>query len=298
MIPFRKITVSDRDWIVPTLQQSNFRLAEYTFGNYFLWSESYHVSFAPFEGFCLSRGGTEFHAYSFPAGNGDLKKAIDALIADAAEHGEPFRMRAISKENKEKLEAIYPQKFHFEPYRDSFDYLYNAQDLITLAGKKYQSKRNHASRFKKTYQWIYEDITPENIAECAAMNEEWCRQYGCNENDSLQKETCAVKRALQYFFELQLTGGLLRVDGKVVAYTVGERLNSDTFIVHIEKAFSEFHGVYQAMNQLFAEKHAAGFRYINREDDAGDEGLRKAKLSYQPVELIEKYIATIVDAGF
>ena len=293
MISFKKITLLDYEWAQPMLQAADSRLAEYSFTNCFLWGDIYHAKYAPVNGFFVSRSEGISQTYGFPAGNGDLVSTINTLIRDAQERNEHFRIRAISKENVALLEATFPHKFNFNAYRDSFDYLYNTEDLITLSGKKYQPKRNHLSRFKKSYNWAYEDITPENIKDCISMNAEWCRRYRCNEDDSLEKEACAVKRALENFFALKLQGGLLRVDGKVIAYTVGEPLNSDTYIVHIEKAFSEFNGAYQAINNMFISRQAANFRFVNREDDAGDEGLRKAKLSYHPTELIEKYIATL-----
>ena len=175
--------------------------------------------------------------------------------------------------------------------RNWADYIYKVSDLLELAGRKYQPKRNLISRFRNNNEWTYEDIDNGNIAECVAMNEEWCQRNGCNDEGSLQLEAGAVAAMLAHFCELGLCGGLLRVQGKVIAYTVGEPLSGDTFIVHIEKAFTEFQGAYQTINQQFLLHHAAGFQYVNLEDDAGDAGLRKAKLSYHPAFMQEKYIA-------
>ena len=213
------------------------------------------------------------------------------MADDAAERGYPFRMRALSASTKEKVETLFPGRFEYVAVRDWADYIYTVRDLSELAGRKYQPKRNLISRFRSNNEWAYENIDSGNIAECMAMNEEWCRRNGCNDTRSLQMEAEAVTAMLAHFGELGLCGGLLRVQGKVIAYTVGEPLSDDTFIVHIEKAFTEFQGAYQMINQQFLVHHAAAFQYVNREDDAGDAGLRKAKLSYHPAFLQEKYIA-------
>ena len=146
---------------------------------------------------------------------------------------------------------------------------------------------------KRLYpDFLTENITADNIAECLKMNDEWCVKMGCRHNAALSEEKCAVHRTFYHFQGLELEGLLLRAEGRIVAFTVGEPLNSDTYIVHIEKSFPEYKGSYQAINQLFAEyvqERHPDLIYINREDDAGDEGLRKAKLSYQPVSMVEKY---------
>ncbi|MDR3350122.1 MAG: phosphatidylglycerol lysyltransferase domain-containing protein [Prevotellaceae bacterium] len=297
MINFQAITFADREKINAVLKLSDFRAAEYSFANIFNWSKAFNSEVAFFEDFLLCRGGRERKSYLYPAGAGNLEAAITAMINDAAALGHPFVLRAIQAEGKQLLEQLFPGRFHFTAWRNTYDYIYHSGDLINLSGKKFQSKRNLISRFNKNFEWHYESVTAANLQECVQMNEEWCRIYACHENSSLQAETCAVRRALNYFSDEMLAGGLLRADGKVIAYTVGEQINSDTFIVHIEKAFGEkFPGAYQAINREFAERHAAHLKYINREDDTGDEGLRKAKLSYRPAFMIEKYSAALITA--
>jgi hypothetical protein len=297
MINFHAVTIADKEKINAILKLSDFRAAEYSFANIFNWSRAFNTEVAFYGGFLLCRSGTEEKSYLYPAGAGDLKTAIMALTDDAAMSGQPFVLRAVQAEGKQALEQLFPGRFHFSTLRNTFDYVYYAEDLINLAGKKYQPKRNLISRFNKNFVWHYEDVTAGNLQECMQMNDEWCRTYACHENASLKAETCAVRRALNYFPDEALAGGLLRVDGKVIAYTVGEQINSDTLVVHIEKAFSErFPGAYQVINREFAGRHATGLKYINREDDTGDEGLRKAKLSYQPAFMIEKYSASLITA--
>jgi hypothetical protein len=198
-------------------------------------------------------------------------------------------------EGKAELETLYPDKFEFALERNSADYVYSAQSLKTLVGKKLSGKRNHINRFVENYpEWVYEPLTEKNMAEAREMDDAWCRQAGCTDDDGLRKETCAVLQAFKNFFDLKMDGGLLRADGKVVAFSMGDPLNETTYHVHFEKAFAEVQGAYPMINKQFVIHNCENYLYVNREDDAGDEGLRKAKLSYVPLRLIEKYSAKYI----
>lgn len=294
MIEFKEIEISDKVWIDGLLKYSDYRGAEYCFTNLFIWSGIYKSKIARYKDFLLLRSwdGETGH-YLYPAGRGDKKEAIDAIIADAKERGEKSMLISISAETKQELEEIYPKRFEFVPVRDSFDYIYESGKLISLTGKKMQSKRNHINRFKELSDWRYEDLTNEMIPEIIEFNKKWCKEVECNKNETLGWEVCAVSKCLSNYSLLGLKGGVLRVGGEIVAYTIGEPINSDTAIIHIEKAFAEVQGSYPMINREFAERIASGCKYINREDDAGDPGLRRAKESYYPVFMQEKYTANI-----
>ena len=292
MLDFKNIMISDKVWIDELLKHSDFRGAEYCFTNLFIWDEVYHSKITRYKDFLLFTSGSGDTArYLFPPGKGDVKEAIELLEADAIERNVKFVLIGLSAQTKIQLETMCPGKYDFTVERNSFDYIYEREKLVSLAGKKLQSKRNHLARFRELPGWEYEDITEQNLQECINYSNDWCKLNGCGENLSLMLECCAVNKALAHYSELKLRGGLLRLDGKVVAYTVGEPLNSDTVIVHIEKADSEIRGSYPMINREFAERLSEGYVYINREDDAGDEGLRKAKNSYYPVFMQEKYSA-------
>ncbi len=174
--------------------------------------------------------------------------------------------------------------------------MYEADKLISLAGKKLHGKRNHINRFKEANpDWLYEPITTENVEDCFQMALKWREEMQCEYDVEKRDEMCVTLNALRLMEELELQGGLLRSEpgGEVIAFTIGEPLNPDTFVVHIEKAFAEIQGAYPMINQQFAEHAAAEYRYVNREEDTGAEGLRKAKLSYRPVFLVEKGIVTL-----
>ena len=177
--------------------------------------------------------------------------------------------------------------------RDQADYVYESEKLATLAGKKLHGKRNHINKFQKLYpNWSYEPLNDENMEECFQMALKWRNQNGCEEDPGKNAEMCVALNALRLYKELDQRGGVLRVDGQVVAFTIGEELCEDTFVVHIEKAFADIDGAYPMINQQFVQHECTGYQYVNREDDAGSEGLRKAKLSYRPAFLVEKGILT------
>ncbi len=290
MLVFKPIEIEDRDWMSPLLAASDFMGSEYSFCNNLIWGKQYEIEVCRFEDRILALAGRK--SFLFPAGSSALQPAMEAIFGYCAEAGIPFRMHGICETAREELTALYPEKLHFVEERNSFDYIYTTESLITLAGKKLHAKRNHINQFKLG-DWCFEQITPDNRAECLEMNRLWCEENGCSDDPSKQQEVCAVARAFRHYDQLGLVGGLLRLDGRVVAYTLGEPLNSDTFIVHFEKAFSEVRGAYPMINNQFVMHCAADFRYVNREEDMGIEGLRRAKLSYQPEILLAKYVATI-----
>ena len=295
MLEFHRIELSDQEWIAPLLAAGNLRGCEYTFSNNYIYRKIYRSDVARMDGYYIARSGRdpESPSYMYPAGSGDIRPVIEAMAADAKAMGRPFMMHGVQAQPKAELERLFPGRFQFEEKRESFDYIYETEKLATLSGKKLHSKRNFINRFLQEYEgrWSYEPITQDNLDACWEMNERWCEQNGCGQDPSLAEESCAVRNCFNNFTALGLQGGLLRADGEIVAYTMGRPLNSDTFIVHIEKAFSQVAGAYPMINQQFVQHNCMGFRYVNREEDTGDEGLRKAKLSYKPAILLEKYLA-------
>ncbi|MFA6334144.1 MAG: phosphatidylglycerol lysyltransferase domain-containing protein [Bacteroidales bacterium] len=292
MIEFRQIEIPDKSWIDELLKYSDYRGAEYCFTNLFIWDGVYKSKIARYKEFLLFRSGEgDTTRYLYPAGRGDKREAIEYLIEDAKENGHKFILIGLSLESKAELNELLPDRFEFKPVRDSFDYIYESERLITLSGKKLQSKRNHINRFKELPDWQYEELTDDKIGEIIDFTSKWCKDAGCDKNESLGLEACAVAKCLSNYPSLNLKGGILRLDEEIVAYTIGEPINSDTVIIHIEKAFADVRGAYPMINREFAERVASGYKYINREDDAGDAGLRKAKESYYPVFMQEKYAA-------
>ena len=292
MIEFKKIDLDDREWIDEILKKANLMGCEYTFANNYMWGEQYQLEVANVLGFYCSRNGKSELEYSFPIGEGDLLKVIRFLEEDAKDRGTKFVMKGLLPEHVTMLNLLCPDEFEFTNSRDDCDYIYTVEKLSKLAGKKLHGKRNHIARFKDDEDWQYETITDANMKDCLDMNRRWCEKYQCFESASLRHEACAVKKAFRHYKELGLRGGLLRKKGEVIAYSVGEPLSDNTFVVHIEKAFAEIQGAYPMMNQQFVLHECQEFEYVNREEDLGEEGLRKAKLSYYPDILLDKFRAT------
>ncbi len=300
MIDFKNVEITDKKWIDPLLAAADYRGCHQNFTNIFAWAGIYQYRVSEVQGYLVVKGYYEEmgHYYFYPAGRGNIESVLAALKADADANGHKFILAGLSAEDKKVLDSLFPGKFSYRADRDEFDYIYLLDKLVSLSGKKLQAKRNHINRFKANYNWVFEPITPDNLAECWKMNLEWCRRHHCSEDQQLADEHCAVRLCFEYFVPLGLEGGIIRVDDKIVAFTMGEVLNSDIYDIHIEKAFSEYPGAYQMINREFAafikERHPQ-IIYVNREDDLGYEGLRKAKLSYHPYMLEEKYTAFYQD---
>lgn len=291
MLEFKDITLIDKGWMQDLISRSNYRGCEYNFTTLYIWRNVFNTQVCRFNNFMLIKSGKKDISFLFPPGEGDLAQTIELLEKYAADNKIKFHMHSAPQQAKDQIEQLFPGKYDFIADRNTFDYIYLSEKLITLSGKKLHSKRNHINRFKDTYagRWQYERIDENNIEECIQLNRKWCEENDCEHDESMRDEQCAVQQSFKAFFQLGLKGGLIRVDGNVIAFSIGEPLNSDTFVVHIEKADSAIQGAYPMINQQFVTDYCRDYQYINREDDVGDEGLRKAKLSYYPEMLHEKY---------
>ncbi|MBR5510481.1 MAG: DUF2156 domain-containing protein [Lachnospiraceae bacterium] len=294
-IPFKRPTLEDRTIILHHMLVQRHRGSERTFANAYLWARFYQLGWAEIEGTLVFRTGKEGkYSYTYPMGMGDRKAAIEFLLKDSQDKGYPFHLHAVSQEELEELEQYFPEKFQVEWDRNTADYVYETEKLIHLSGKKYHGKKNHVNQFKAAYpDWSYEALTDDNVEECFQMALNWRRDNGCDEHHEKNSEMCVALNSLRLHKELGLKGGVLRAGGEIVAFTMGEPVCDDTFVVHIEKAYAHVRGAYPMINQQFLEHEAAEYRYVNREEDTGDEGLRKAKLSYRPVFMIEKGNVTL-----
>ena len=236
-----------------------------------------------------------------PIGSNDkMQDAITKFLRFAAEnYGElRFMFVVVEKIFADELEKYPNAKFNVTAERDSFDYVYLAQDLINLSGRKFHGKKNHLNAFKKEYPNAqYVPITEEIIPKCRKELNVWYETHKhANLDDAfICYERAAINEIFDHFDAFKLKGGAILIDGKVVAFTFGEKLNSDTAVIHVEKADSNIRGIYAAINQNFVEHEWSDMIYINREEDMGIEGLRKAKQSYRPIKLIEKFNATLAD---
>lgn len=295
MITFKDITIQDKDTITSYTLNSCRRNCDLSFSNLCSWRFLYDTQFAIVDGFLVFKFWVDGElAYMMPVGEGNLKKVVNDLIEDAREAGSPFCMLGVCSCMREDLEAILPEQFTFTADRDYADYIYLRSDLSTLKGKKFQAKRNHINKFRNTYpNYEYSPITPERIQECLQLEAEWCKVNHCDQQEGTGNERRALIYALHHFDELGLMGGILHADGKIVAFTFGMPINKETFGVHVEKADTNVDGAYAMINYEFANRIPEQYIYINREEDLGLEGLRRAKLSYQPETILEKYMTCL-----
>ena len=291
MLDFKAPRIEDRTWVTQLMDSTKRESCEYCFGNIFVWSPIYETFITRFEDFFLAAGMGDDGEYCFPMGHGDLRKAIEAVRADARERGRRLRFFGVTEADKLRLDAACPGEFSYEPDRDFFDYIYDRNDLATLAGKKYHAKRNHIAAFARGGNYTYESICDANIDDCISMDDVWMRENLDKNPVDLEHEHEALMRAFEHFDALDLRGALLRLDGEIVAFTMGEAMGRHMFCTHFEKAFARVRGAYPMINREFAARSVTEFPFINREEDTGDEGLRKAKLSYHPVKLLVKYNA-------
>ncbi len=285
MIPFHIPTLADRAWAEPLLRAAGDLTSESAFGTYFLWQDRYQYEIAQVNGYFAARS---IHGYALPAGTGDLRPVLDALRADAAGRGVPLRIQ-VSDLLRDVLAAAAPQ-LKFTEHRGEADYLYRVADLAQLEGKKYHAKRNHIAKFNRLYSYQFEPVTTAaQEQECLDMMHRW---VSSNENAAdFRMEEEAIRLAFADTAALHIRAGLLRVDGNVIAFTAGEPVGADGFDLHFEKALTEYDGAYAVINQAFAAHCLTDCTWVNREEDMGLDGLRRAKLSYNPAQLLMKYTA-------
>lgn len=288
---FRKLLVSDKEEYQKYFLSDKRKGCEYTFACNFIWQDVYRSTFDIIENCYVAKTDRHGHnIYNLPLGEKeDIVKAIKAIIEI---EGKNTVLRGILDYHIPFLREHFCDMFEFSYNRDESDYIYLSENLINLSGKKYQSKRNLIKRFNDNPDWCYEEITRDNVGECINLNHIWCDDKNVAISEDMRIEIGACNTALAHFDVLDLKGGLIRREGKVVAYSIGEALTDDTFVVHFEKAL-DIKGCYQTINNEFSKHNCAGFKYINREEDAGEEGLRKAKLSYNPEIILHKYEAKI-----
>ena len=297
---FRCPDPSDRQWAVPLLAAEGSMGCEYNFDNIYLWSRAYPQKIArQGDRLLVQIQGKLGTSYLYPAGSGPLAPALDTLEADAASRGIPLTLVCVTGVQRQLLEEQFPGRFSWQEDRDGWDYLYDVNRLADLGGKKLHAKRNHIHRFDERFpDWMFEPITPANIPECLDLERAWSARREATEpesgEDSLSEETVAVIEALYQMPALELEGGLIRAGGQPVAFSLGSLTTPECFDVHFEKADGEIQGAYAVINRemarLVRQRHPE-VRWLNREDDLGLEGLRKAKLSYYPDLLLEKYTA-------
>lgn len=297
MLDFKTPQIEDKAWVDECLIHANSMNCEYSFGNLFVWSTAYSTKICKYNDFMICRWGKGKNLqYSLPLGEGNFSDAINAIIEDAKSLGITPRIYGITEGYLLLLQEAFTGKFSYE-YDDGFnDYIYSTEKMASLSGKKYHGKRNHITNFKKNNpDWCFEKLTKDNISECISLHSKWIEEKD-PEDEDYSFEFEAVLQAFEHFDELGLVGGLIRVNGEVIAYTLGEpQMNGKCFVSHFEKAPATVRGAYPIINQEFTKNCLMDYEYVNREEDLGIEGLRKAKQSYNPEIWLKKCVAIYND---
>ena len=291
MIDFEPIRIEHKTFFAEAYAAEPTMSSGDSFGCVYLWDLICRRNIAWMDG----RLGVEYRCprgvfYAYPAGSGDLRKAVEALVQRAASQGAALQFRGLTLRQKERLMYELPGMFDYAQDRDNYDYIHDIESVATLTGKKLHGKRNFCNRFEKTFDWAFLPVVPERFDDCLALLDEWSR-----ENDGgNREETLAIRRAFLEWEDLGMMGGVLYAGGKPAGFTIGERITPDTMDVHFEKARGDIPGAYPMVAREFARMIRSTYpevRFLNREEDMGLENIRKAKEEWRPLYLLEKTTA-------
>ena len=293
ILEFKPVTLAQKPLFESYLSKPEQRGSECAFSNLFVWRDCYNIFWCVAHGFLIvkvKRNEVDFFLQPFGGKDEDLPLLMEEL--KEYHEGKPFRLHGIYECTKERFSRVFPE-LEFEEDRDNWDYIYLREKLAALSGRKYHGQKNHYNAFKKAYpDFVYEPITEENKAECLAFGEKWCDDR-IDEDPTLICEKYAMQQAFSNFEALELRGGAIRINGKIEAFSFGKKINDDTAVLHVEKANGAIRGLYTAINKEFASHAWDDVTYLNREEDMGVEGLRKAKESYHPEFMFKKYSVVI-----
>jgi len=286
----RPLTVEDRELFRDLFAARPPQQSEFTFANLFMWRQAYSL--------CVARRDSAILVFSWRADPED--SFLFPPLGDATEETVRAGLRALDAAGHEAKLArathadldrlgLTEDGYHLVSDRAQWDYVYRVPDLIELRGNKYHDKRNHLEQFLREHEYAYRPLTPELAAACKDLHDRWCDEKHCDLYATLRAEVGAVKQVLDNFEDLGVMGGCLEIAGRIEAFTLGELLDPETVVIHIEKANAVYHGLYQLVNQQFLAQQWPTIPFVNREQDLGLEGLRKAKESYHPHHLVEKF---------
>ena len=289
MLEFRNLTWQDKDYYTKFFDISPVHYAEYSFFGLWAWQHAYPIEIAlsP-ENLLWCKSGGPLPGYFGPVGDwekvSDWDKALSHFKTGDVIYDVPGALRNIL-DGRDNLK--------FTEDRDQHEYVYAVKDMIALKGKSYAHKRNRVRAFLDGYEWDYYELKPEFFDEVIDFQEKWRlhREDTMTDDEaaSLDDEDIAIKNDLEHWNDFKFSGGILKVDGKIIAYTLAEELDPQNLDVRFEKAFAEYAGSYQAINYMFLKNQASQYQWVNREEDMGEPGLREAKMSYNPAMMLEKF---------
>lgn len=296
MLNFREMTLSDKPAMDRLFCKLQSELSDYTFTNFYMWRHTYGLKVAYDESldcwFFLAQPKRWKSFFFAPVGDWSdgqkLNEAIRKMFEYCESHQLQFFCRRVPEWFVARAKAM-DSRIRSREDRNTFDYVYNTTDLIDLAGRKFHNKRNHLNQFLRNYTWEYQPMDEGVVKECLHLETDWFNLHTDEKGAKISGEIRAMQEVMHNFTALGLVGAVIRIAGKIEALTVGEKLNATTAVIHIEKANIEYKGIYAAINQQFVANQWSDTQFINREEDMGIDGLRQAKMSYNPVNLVRKY---------
>lgn len=292
---YRKLELSDREWVQQLIREDKNIGCEYSFASMYLWQDIYETTYARLHN-CLIRKSEEDYThvtYHYPIGlAANRVKALKYLVKEADRKHKKLLLYGLSDDTMAEMRSLYGEKdFQYEMVRDNQNYILSTDKIANLKETIYRDKRRFTNRFKENNNWSYEELTKDKAILCERMSDEWYRE----QEESLTKaqELEVTKKAVRLFDELKLSGGMLKVDGKVVAFTMGEQLQENMYVLHFMKAYRGVYGAYQMVINMLAKALMTDYLYINMEEDMGEEGIRRSKTSWAPEYLSNYYNVTI-----
>ena len=288
---FKPIDLADRDSIRQILREYQPQTSEWTFTNLFIWRSRYGFQWSIYKDWLviICKANPE-GVYTFQPIGPPSRRAVTRMLLEWLRDEKGEKNPRLERADQRLVEELSgADDLSIEPVRDQFDYVYQTRDLIELAGRKYHSKRNHLHKFLQSYAFTYAALREDHLQACLELSGLWCEIRRCEEDMNLMGEWEAIREACTHFHALAIQGGVIMIENEVEAFALGELLNEQTAVVHIEKANPEIPGLYTMINQQFCEKSWPHVPSINREQDLGEPGLRRAKLSYYPDHLAEKF---------
>ncbi|CEQ09493.1 Uncharacterized conserved protein [[Clostridium] sordellii] len=297
---FKEIDIDSYKELRPFFNSVDYEACEYCFTTLYMWRDMYKTSYYIEDDFAIIVGEYEGDRFSvLPLAKKDkIHKAIAFMINYFKNEDHRIYLRAVTKEVVELLQKDYPGRFEYIEERDYFDYVYDAESLRTLKGRKNQKKRNHLNYFIKEYEGRvkYKKLDKENFDDCITLLKAWTvnKEENGDKEEGIDDEFVAIKKIFDHYDvlreDVKISG--IYIDNKLEAFTIGEKINEHMAVIHIEKANPEIRGLYPYINQQFLVNEFPDVELVNREEDLGLEGLRKAKLSYHPCKFVEKYTVT------
>jgi hypothetical protein len=294
---FKEIDIQSMDKLQPYFDMVNYEACEYCFTTLYMWQHLYKTAYHIGDGFAVLVGEYEGNTFSILplASKENLPKAIDFVLNYFSKIEKKLYLRGITKEIVDDLKKYYPDKFDYVEERDLFDYIYDGEAMRTLAGRKNQKKRNHINYFLKEYEgrFEYRLLDKDDFEDCLNVTKEWAANKEENDeyDEGMDEELIGINKVFNDYEilkdKVKIAG--IYIDNKLEAFTIGELLNPNMALIHIEKANPDIRGLYPFINQQFLVNEFSEVEFVNREEDLGIPGLRKAKLSYHPIRFVEKF---------